>query len=326
MNLRIALFSAIAALSVALAAPVAAQTSGANRANSIAAYKLVNNSDREVSVTGEVALNFDNEQIFLRDGSELMIVRLNEKLWDLGLRAGDRVTATGKLDTNHVEQNELIASSITVTGRGDRNRTFIPLSTVATALSMAKPGDIVAMIVETRGERERVITLLDTTGEIKFDRGERAGNDLRPLSTNVAYLAIGRVQSKIGTSGKASLEAIALKPMEDYLRDGTNLRTQSIKAINDSRPIGTQVRARGNLIHYIGKDQLPVLVDGENVLLVRLAPQYQKLEERVGAQVDVVGVYTQEEINGQTYGVLVNARPIPARAAKVRLPNVKLPF
>lgn len=283
-------------------------------------YRLSPDSGLHLTFEARVVGNFNNERLLLEQPGQLMVAKIGEKFWKEGYKSGDRIRISGKLDTTSAEQNTLVADEIEVVSRGAEDRGPLPLLTVR-EISALKPGSPAVAIVRLEDVGERRLLLVDDTGTIRFDRGPRWGAGVIAQEKK-AYVAVGITE--IGLDG-VGLRAVELAPLESYYRSGMELKARSIRAILAEKPVGKMVRARGHVVSFIGKEQVPILIEGEDVLIVRLDPQHEAMSVRAGQTSEAIGVYTEETIDGKTYGALRNARILPNLPKRPKIAGIAIP-
>lgn len=284
-------------------------------------YRLSTQAGEKITIEAEVIANFNNEEVFVRQPGQLMVVRIGEKFWSLGLRPGDSVRITGTLDTRPIEQNALNAEEVEVLRRSSADLPALPLRTLGELAVTLKPGDPAVAVVRLEDVGQQRVRLVDDTGSITFDRGPRWSESIRPEEKK-AYVAIGVAEQDFrGTS----LRGVSLRPVESFFRPGMGMRTRSIASILKEKPVGEMVRARGSIVSFIGRQQVPILIDGEDVLIVRLDSQHAALDSRIGKLSEVVGIYTEETVDGKTYGALVHAKVLPVKPRKPRIAGIAIP-
>jgi uncharacterized protein YdeI (BOF family) len=263
-----------------------------------------------VDLSGEVIGTFDNELALLRDRSgETVLIDLHQDHWSLGIQTGNQITVTGVTAVGDPKP-EVDAEKITVTNKRSREqgRGFGKLVDL---LKVKQPGDPIGILGRIESQNGRFVQLTDGTYTIAADFID-ADFARKYIQSRTPMIYVGVLGERIeGFAGTRSVKVVSIKPLDFYERPGDKLKAMTIKRVSEERNVGSLVRTKGRLIHYIGNDSVPVLLDEGNVAVLRLGEKYQTQPVRAGALVEVVGLVDFETHNEQEYLTLRDARIIP---------------
>lgn len=261
----------------------------------------------EATIEGRAFFVFDNFAGVFEDETGLIAVLFDNKaVQDLGIAAGMTVRLTGRVNTNAFPHNVLVASSGTVvSGRTSPRDEPVPLTIegMFDGARVLEEKPVIALLTFEEEKRQR-LWANDHSGRIMVDVGPRY-LEANSVEANVPYLVVATLHPE---KGSYILKAVAMREVRLLASPDDLLPETPMAELIKSSPIGQRVRTTGRLMMFIGQNNIPLLYDGENVLIIRLSEQFEATPIRSGSRVDVRGTYALETHRGETYGTLLEAQ------------------
>ncbi len=261
----------------------------------------------EATIEGRAFFVFDNLAGVFEDETGLVAVLFdNEAVQDLGIAEGMTVRLTGRVNTDAFPYNVLVANSgEVVSGRTRLRDQPVPLTVGAMFEGgRALEGKPVIALLTFEEEKRQRTWAYDHSGRIAVDLGPRylAANS---VEANVPYLVVATLHPE---KGSYMLRAVAMREVRLLASPDDLLPETPMAELIERSPIGQRVRTSGRLLLFIGENNIPLLYDGENVLIIRLSQQFVATPIRSGSRVSARGTYALETHRGETYGTLLEAQ------------------
>ena len=264
--------------------------------------------------SGEVVGAYNNDMFVLRENGEYYLVLIDRKHWPLGISRGDKVNLKAKQITFSTKfNNELNALEVQ---KRSSNPGLEPLylNSLSEIMEGADYGELVftfGRIARHRGEHESVLEESGNRVLLDFSKV----SETNPLNVDTICVVLG-IHEK--TNWGPVIRVSMAKPLRLFAIPGAPRRVQEIETVIKDRPEGKTVRVRGRISIFIGKENVAVLYDGDNILIVRRSAKHMSFAVQAGYPVEVIGIFDLETHEDKEYGVLREAQILPPQLLKAR--------